>query len=597
MTPSTNQTTSSDKISFAGRAKLLEMSYARLRFGIMMTPIITVGLTWFYALEKPPGILVFWNVIYICAGLAMPLLYRRCYLKDRESFSSERLIARWIPCLCALSLCHGVGLALPVLLTAGAASFGFGIILMLALSTGLTLNASYQSPVLGVFRCFFFGCWGLTTISIYWLFPMHWQLMLPFVIAYGLTIYRHATKAHGFFVHQILLEERAEDSAAKFKAAKDEAEQALESKNLFLSTASHDLRQPVFAIGMLTEAIALQSNDAKIAPLLSSLRDSVCSLNLMFNSLLDLSRIEAGQTAARHVSVNLAPLLNEVTTIFEITARATGLQLRLRLPHSPVVVATDPDLLRQALVNLTHNAMRYTKRGGVLIGVRQRGLQWQIEVWDTGIGVADGEHEKIYSPYYRSEHAWGADATGHGLGLHVVARCAKLMGAQYGLTSRLGQGSRFWLRLDQADPAIAFTPAGESTSAASTSAPLPHLPLCGKCLVVEDDPQVVDAWAALLDAWQVQAQFATNAKEAFDIVGEGFEPQVIFCDLRLRSGESGFDILRDLLEARTKARGAMVSGEYASPELAQAEDEGYLVIRKPLNIEQLYALLSRWLAS
>ena len=591
MKPSTNLTPSSDNISFDGKAKLLDMSYSRLRFGIMMTPIITVGLTWFYSLEKSPGILVFWNVMYICAGLAMPLLYRRCYLRDRGSFSSERLIATWTPRLYALSLCHGVGLALPVLLTAGTASFEFGMFLMLALSTGLTLNASYQSPVLGIFLCFFIGCWGLATISIYWLFPMHWQLMLPFVIAYGLTIYRHATKAHGFFVNQILLEERAADSAAKFKAAKDEAEQALESKNLFLCTASHDLRQPVFAIGMLTEAITSQSNDANIAPLLTSLRSSVQSLNLMFNSLLDLSRIEAGHTSARRGSVNLEPLLREVAVIFEPTAQAAGLQLRLRLPKCPAAVAADPDLLRQALVNLTHNAMRYTKRGGVLIGVRQRGVQWQIEVWDTGMGVAESEREKIYSPYYRSEHAWGADATGHGLGLHVVARCAKLMGAQYGLTSRLGQGSRFWLRFDQADQTRAFAAGIESTSE-----PRQHQPLYGRCLVVEDDPQVIDAWAALLGAWQVNARFATNSKEAFDFIQDDFEPQVIFCDLRLRSGESGFDILRDLLEARPNARGAMVSGEYASPELTQAEDEGYLVIRKPLNIEQLYALLSRWLA-
>ena len=590
MTPSTNFTPSSDNISSDGKAKLLDMSYSRLRFGMMMTPIITFGLTWFYSLEKPPGILVFWNVMYICAGLAMPVLYRRCYLRDRESFSSERLIASWTPRLYALSLFHGLALALPVLLTAGTASFEFGIFLMLALSTGLTLNASYQSPVLGIFLCFFIGCWGLATISIYWFFPMHWQLMLPFAIAYGLTIYRHATKAHGFFINQILLEERAADSAAKFKAAKDDAEQALESKNLFLSTASHDLRQPVFAIGMLTEAIASQSNDVKIAPLLGSLRSSVQSLNLMFNSLLDLSRIEAGHRAKPPSAFNLQPLLSEVIAMFEPTAQAAGLQLRLRLPKSPVAVGADPDLLRQALVNLTHNAMRYTKRGGVLITVRKRGLQWQIEVWDTGMGVADSEHEKIYSPYYRSEHAWGADSTGHGLGLHVVARCAKLMGARYGLTSRLGRGSRFWLRLERADLATASAMVVQTTSELPT-----HHPLHGKCLVVEDDPQVVDAWAALLLAWQINARFATTAKEAFGIIRDDFEPQVIFCDLRLRSGESGFDILRDLLKAHPTARGAMVSGEYASPELVQAEEEGYLVIRKPLNIEQLYALLSRWL--
>ncbi|MFB2351110.1 ATP-binding protein, partial [Priestia megaterium] len=96
----------------------------------------------------------------------------------------------------------------------------------------------------------------------------------------------------------------------------------------------------------------------------------------------------------------------------------------------------------------------------------------------------------IYSPYYRNEDAWRADATGHGLGLHVVARCARLMGAQYGLTSRLGRGSRFWLRLAQADP-------GTVSAAANGGAMdgMSQAPVGGRCLVVEDDPQVVDAWA------------------------------------------------------------------------------------------------------
>ena len=148
MKPPTTLTPHLDSISFAGKATLLDMSYSRLRFGIMMTPIITVGLTWFYALGKPPGLLIFWNVMCIAAGLAMPLLDRRCYAPDRESFSSERLLATWTPRLYALSLCHGVGLALPVLLTNGAASLEFGIFLMLALVTGLTLSAGYPSPAL-----------------------------------------------------------------------------------------------------------------------------------------------------------------------------------------------------------------------------------------------------------------------------------------------------------------------------------------------------------------------------------------------------------------------------------------------------------------
>lgn len=578
-------------ISFTGHLKLLEMTYSRLRFGINATPFVAVPIVGFYSLNHDETAFMLWGLGYACAAISVNWTYQKFFLRDRLQLSDEELVGRWRPRLNTIAILHGLGLSTAVLITSVDSSFEFSMTLYATLVAMVAGNAAHQTPVLGVFWRFYNASWNVSLLLVYWVFPAHWQFVLPLALLFSLAIYKNALTAHRFFVNQIVLEEQAAMLATQFKAAKDEAEQALVSKNLFLSTASHDLRQPVFAIGMLTEAIASQNSDLKITPLLGNLRSSVHSLNLMFNSLLDLSRIEAGHTSARHVITDLGQLVHEVVNTFEGRARDAGLHLRLNLPKGPMAVVADPELLRQALVNLTHNALRYTKRGGVLVGVRRRGAYWQLEVWDTGIGVADSENEKIYSPYYRSAHAWRADATGHGLGLHVVARCAKLMGAKYGLTSRLGQGSRFWLRLAQADAAMMAAQALQSGMLTTA-----HQPLSGKCLVVEDEPQVVDAWAALLSAWHVQARFATNSHEAFAVVEGGFQPEVIFCDQRLRSGESGFDILRDLLEKLPGARGAMVSGEYASAELAQAEDEGYLVVRKPLNIEQLYTVLSRWLA-
>ncbi len=578
-------------ISLAGQAQLLEMTYARLRFSVKAIPWVAIPLALFYSVQHSATGLIVWGCGYALAVIFMEWLYRRLYLADKASCTDEELLQTWSPRIGAIALVHGFGLAAPVLITAGSASFEFGLLLLVSLAAIVAANSTHQTAVFPIFFRFYMACWNSTVLLTYWLFPDHWQFILPLTVIYSLTIYKHGKTANGFFVNQILLEERAAELATQFKAAKDEAEQALESKSLFLSTASHDLRQPVFAIGMLTQAIASQNSDPKITPLLGSLHSSVHSLNLMFNALLDLSRIEAGQDLTRQVPVNLGVLVQGVAAMFEEQARASGLQLRFRLPKTPAAVFADPDLLRQVMVNLAHNALRYTKQGGVLIGVRKRNTHWQLEVWDTGIGVADSDHEKIYSPYYRNEHAWRADATGHGLGLHVVARCAKLMRTKYGLTSRLGRGSRFWLLLDKANPAA--VPATPGTAVAGIKL---YRPLGGKCLIVEDDPQVGDAWAALLHAWQIEARFAVNSQEAFTAIESGFEPGVIFCDQRLRSGESGFDILRDLLVRLPNARGAMVSGEYASPELAQAEDEGYLVIQKPLNIEQLYTVLSRWLA-
>jgi signal transduction histidine kinase/tetratricopeptide (TPR) repeat protein len=386
---------------------------------------------------------------------------------------------------------------------------------------------------------------------------------------------------------------RARQSNRELLVAQELARQALNDKNLFLATASHDLRQPVHAMSMMVEAIGLRNQDADVAPLLVDLKSSMVAMNQLFNALLDLSRLEAGGQRPASVPVSLPALLGEVARNFRGQASVGGIELRLHLPRRGATVQADPTLLRQAVVNLTHNAIRYTQRGRVLIGVRRRGGQWAIEVWDTGIGIAPEEERHVFNAYFRSANALRLDSAGHGLGLAVVARSADLMGAAFGFQSRLGRGSRFWLQL-----AASPTPGDEAALApghAAQRAPGVLQRLAGRCLVLDDDLQVLTAWKAMLAGWGIEARFASTAAEAFAHIEGGFEPSAILCDQRLRSGESGFDILRALLVRCPAAGGAMVSGELQSADLAQAEDEGYLVLRKPLDLVALHAVLANWL--
>ena len=311
-------------------------------------------------------------------------------------------------------------------------------------------------------------------------------------------------------------------------------------------------------------------------------------MNLMFDALLDLSKLEAGAVPQRGTRVCLQRLMQDIQVMFREQARQRGLKLRLRAPRQDAFVLADAALLRQALVNLVHNALRYTPEGGVLFGLRRRGADWQVEVWDSGVGVAAGDGAQIFSPWFREAHAWRLDSAGHGLGLAVVARCARLLGATVGFQSRLGQGSRFWLRMPSSARAVS----------APLQVPMPEPPrqgLTGHCLVLDDDPQVIAAWRHLLQAWGVDGRFAGNAAEAFACLDAGFVPDAVFCDQRLRSGESGFEILRGVLARCPQARGAMVSGELHSTELQEAEADGYLVLRKPMDPAELHALLSAWL--
>jgi signal transduction histidine kinase/CheY-like chemotaxis protein len=585
-------------ISSEGQARLLQMTFGFLLTSIFVLPLVSLALTMFYARGHDARGMWVWCGFYALFALVMSV-QRRLHLRDRERLDAQALVRKWRPRLEACALLHGAGLTAPMAIVAGHASYDFALLLLVTNAAIVVGNATLQTPVLSVFMRLFMAGWIAALPLLVWVFPDHWHAVLPLALLFGLAIYRHANATHRFFVQQVRLEERGAQLAARYLAARDEAQAALEEKNRFLSTAAHDLRQPVHAMGLLAAAIARRNNDPGLSAPLADLQRSVHSVNLMFNSLLDLSRIESGHVAVHAKPVALDALFGDVLTLFREEARTRGLRLRVRATGPHAAVLADADLLRQSLVNLVHNALRYTQRGGVLLCARQRSAGWRIEVWDTGVGVALEEQQRIYSPFYRPQHAWTIDNNGHGLGLAVVARCATLMGAGYGLSSRLGRGSRFWMQLPGATPLesaalpprYSVSPWGRSEGGGRQALGRLH----GMCLVLDDDPQVVVAWSALLHAWGVTAQFASCAEEAWERVGAGFRPQAILCDQRLRSGESGFDILRALLAHCPHAFGAMVSGELHSPELQEAENEGYLVLRKPLDVVKLHAVLAQWL--
>lgn len=587
---------STNSLSDKGRVRLLDVTISRMRFGIVAFTAIT--LTFIGLVTKfSESIWLMGLGIYYVAFTGFIWYQSALYHENRRKLSAPDLVARWRVRLNKFAVAHGAGMGLLVFLTTGKIPYDYSLLLHVSLAAVTLANSAYRTPGMGGFLRFFIFGWGVAVLLTYWTFPAHWQLILPLSLLYSLSIYKSSIITHRFTVEQVRLEELSQQLVEQFKSTKEEAEDALNEKNLFLATASHDLRQPVHAMSMLVEAIGIRNKDDAVAPLLIDLKSSMNSLNQMFNSLLDLSKLEAAIVPSHAVPIVLSSILKDVADMFREQATSRGLQLRLRTPRTDALVMADEVLLRQAVVNLTHNALRYTQRGGILISMRSRGPDWLIEVWDTGIGIATQDEQQVFSPYYRGELAWQVDSAGHGLGLAVVARCAKLMGARYGVSSRVGTGSRFWLSLTGSRAQLKVHPAGREIAMQVQTDPSRIRTLVGKCLVVEDDVQVISAWKAMLEGWGVEGRYATTGIEAQACLEDGFIPQAIFCDQRLRSGESGFDILQALLMRCPRASGAMVSGEYNSLELHHAESEGYWVLRKPLDLVALHAVLEKWLSN
>lgn len=584
------QSLQDDGISPRAQIRLLDNTFIRLVFSFNAVPFVGIPFAiWIYLLGEDLWPITLWIVLYLFCAVAIRL-WHRSYRNEKKTKDAEVILNRWLPHINKVAFVHGLGISSLYLITPQINNFDFFLLLNISIAAIVAANATHLTPIISTFTLFFFACWGMLNIGIIWRLNDVMFIVLMLNLLYGFAIYRHALSSHKFFIQQARLEEDSSRLAEQFRQAKEEAEQALLDKNQFLTTASHDLRQPVHAMGFLIEAIIHKNRDVTLIPQLLDLQQSVRSVHLMFNSLLDLSKIESGNVSTATTHVDIGNLLDSVITLFREEANSRTLSLRTWRPKRRIFVMGDQLLIRQSLINLIQNALRYTQKGGVLIAIRPQAGECLVEIWDTGVGIADEEKSKIFSPYYRPELAWKIDSAGHGLGLAVVARCAKLMKVKYGMHSVEGKGSRFWMRF------TLYT--GEDKTPESTNSYsntiTRYAPLYGACLVVDDDPLVTSAWSSLMSTWGLTVRCAASAKEAFTIVDEGFTPFAVLCDQRLRSGESGFDILKALFERLPETSGAMVSGEFNSPILQEAEQEGYLVLRKPLEPAKLYALLSQW---
>ncbi len=564
-------------ISQVGRVGLLDVAFARINYGFGAMVVVSLPfIAWYIHLGQNPLGLILWGTWYFVGLLLVRWLHRR-YQYERADGLPDVIWHRWLPVVQSIALAYGTSMTAPPLLTASHATFEFQVIYMASVAAIVAGNSVHSSPVLSVFRCFLLTGWGGVTILVPFSFPDHWRYVLPLALLHTLTMLRHSAISHRFFLRNIVLQEQAE--------------KALYDKNLFLTTASHDLRQPVHAMGFLVESIARSNHDPALDGALADLRQSVRSATQMFNTLLDLSRIESGRVQIRTEAVDLAEVTGNVATIFREEARNRGLELRVHLPAKGAMAIADATLLRQSLSNLLHNALRYTRQGGILLAVRRQGGGWRCEVWDTGIGIATGDSADIFSPFFRNEHAWNIDGAGHGLGLAVVARCCAMMGVKHGFHSREGKGSCFWIHLDGVKEGTHPAILGPDASTKPQAVPF----LSGTCLLVDDDPLVRSAWQTLMQSWGLQVACVESGRQALRLLESGFQPDAVFCDQRLRSGESGFELLCELLERVPNASGAMISGELDSPELAKAEEQGYLVLRKPVEPAELQAVLGHWL--
>jgi len=411
-------------------------------------------------------------------------------------------------------------------------------------------------------------------------------LVIGMLAAFAIAVTRIGAYSHRFMAEAIASRHENARLLASLMAQRDTLDEAGRAKTRFLAAASHDLRQPMQAITLLVESLQERSRESATRAIVESIRSSVGTMAALLNAILDISRFDAGTVRPERSHFPLGPMLGRLRHAHAEAATQKG--LRLRVVRSSAVIETDAVLLYRILSNLIANAVRYTERGGVVVGCRRHAHGVSIEVWDSGPGIDATQQREIFREFVQLGNPQRDREQGLGLGLAIVERTARLLGHRLELRSRPGKGSMFALHVAYGDPAQV------RVAAAADPEPLKGCSV----LIVEDQREVRVAMALLLTGWGCAVHVAESGSDARDQVARlGEAPDIVIADYRLPGEEDGVAVLNDIRRRSPGTGGILVSGDIGPEALRRAQDSGYTLLHKPLRPARLRALMgSLWRA-
>lgn len=384
--------------------------------------------------------------------------------------------------------------------------------------------------------------------------------------------------------HAEVARERIE---AELVAAREAAERANQAKSRFLTTASHDLRQPLQALSLLNGALARMALDSLATEIVAQQAAAIDTMSQLVSALLDISKLESGAVAPEMVDFGMAAMLQDLRREFASLASTKGLQLRLE--PTAVAVRSDPALLAQILRNLISNAIKYTHQGKVSVRCVQDADEVSIEVADTGVGMAPEQLPHIYEEFFRIRSGPSAAGEGYGLGLSIVRRLVDLLDLGLEVASELGSGTLFRLRLQAGE---LRNPAAGATSDIRRSEPGARRRL----LLVEDDAAVRQATRMLLAAEGFTVTCAASYEEALQRLRESSGFDLLVSDYHLGSDATGAHVIAALRAQLGQESPAILLTGDTSPAVKGIQlDSNLRLASKPVQAERLLTLVSELL--
>lgn len=476
----------------------------------------------------------------------------------------------------------------------------FGALVVFGGVAGTGIFWVYTAPFVAFFIkgqrgawVFCLSLWGLVGTYLLWLAPH-----VPFGYQYGAVPSLHAWLALGFYtVVAAAFAHIRTRYADKLQQAKERAEEDVVAKSRFLAAASHDLRQPAHALGMFVARLQQLPHTGQAQELVQGVDDSVRALQHMLDEFFDYSRMGLASMEVRTQDFAMDKLLRAVQSSFVRMAEAKGIRLRVRTGTARA--HADPALVQRILINLVANAVQYTHRGGVLVACRpaHAGRSVRIEVWDTGIGIAPEQQDKVFSEFYQVANPERDRSKGFGLGLSIVRLACQRGGYALTLRSQPGRGSLFTVTLPVA-VAPAPQPSDQPVLPAADGAVEARQDLQGcQVLLLEDDPLGGAAVQRLLGGWGCRVEMASTAVQALQCVEQGFRPDVMLSDFRLPGGHNGLQAIEMVRAMVGPVPACLVSGDTEPALRIQAAQQGVPLLQKPARPAKLRAALRNLVAS
>ncbi|RDB42835.1 response regulator [Halomonas sp. DQ26W] len=353
-------------------------------------------------------------------------------------------------------------------------------------------------------------------------------LLLALILAMSLA---------GLLVAVFLVREARDNAAARrsletlsreLQASARQAESASRAKSEFLATVSHEIRTPLNGVIGMSDLLMDQPLDIRSREYVGTLHASAGRLLGLINDILDFSKIESGKLELEHRPIPLAKLVDDACRLFAPRAEAKGLKLESRLsPTLPALLMGDPVRLRQVLLNLLANAIKFTERGEVVIEAEETDSgRLSLAVCDTGPGIAEEQQQRLFEPFRQGDASTARRYGGTGLGLAICRRLTDAMGGEIGMDSQPGKGSRFWIELPL-EPAKAEPEAQRDESSA-----LMRPSFDGNVLLVEDNPVNQQVGVAMLERFDCRVQVVASGQEALAAVAsQTFD--IIFMDVQM----------------------------------------------------------------